>query len=309
MYERIACIGGASLDRKVVPLGKLRAGTSNPVESASCPGGTARNIAEALARLGCSASLFTRVGRDATGEQIFAQLRRLGVDLDGVDRAESSPTASYTALLDEASELVYGLADMEILERLDVGWLDPIAEGLAAHDLWILDANLPVAVLERLAALAPEGVRIYADPVSVEKSGRLASILDRIDTLFPDRLEAAALSGAEGARDAAADPARLAAAIRERGSRRVLITLGEDGVWVDDPPRHERVPAVEASTVIDVTGAGDCFLAGYVFAQAAGAAIDPVRCGLIAATFAVESPRSVPAELTAERLLARYRSR
>ncbi len=305
MTQRIACIGGVTLDRMVEPLERLRAGTSNPVRSETSTGGSARNIAEALSRLGCPVSLFSRLGHDAAGEQVVDELMEAAIDLDGIDRVATHSTASYTAVLDESRELVLGLADMEILDDLEPTWLDPIADALGEHRLWIVDANLPAPVLERLAGFAVEGVSIFADPVSAEKSERLAPILGRIDSLFPDRIEAAALAGVT---EAETDPGELAARIRDRGPRRVVITLGAEGVWVDEPPRHERVPAMATSAVVNVTGAGDCFVAGYVFAQLATAAVDPVRCGLAAAALAVESPRAVPAELTAEALLERYRS-
>ena len=47
MFERIACIGGATLDRQLRPLGDLRLGTSNPVRAEAWAGGAARNVAEA----------------------------------------------------------------------------------------------------------------------------------------------------------------------------------------------------------------------------------------------------------------------
>ena len=135
MFKRIACLGGATLDRTIEPLGRLRTGTSNPVRSESSAGGTARNIAEALARLGLGVSLFSRVGQDAAGDRLLADLRSLGVDVGGVDRDPALQTASYTAVHDETGELAVGLADMEILDRLGPPWLEPRLEPLREHDL------------------------------------------------------------------------------------------------------------------------------------------------------------------------------
>ncbi len=309
--QRIACLGGATLDHRIEPLGQLRTGTSNPVRSESSAGGTARNIAEALARLGLEVDLFSRVGRDPAGDRLLADLERLGADVAGVDRDPRLATASYTAVHDEHGELVMGLADMEILDRLDLAWLEDRLEGLREHDLWIVDANLPRPVLERLAEALPEGGRIYADPVSVEKSARLAPVLARIDTIFPDRAEAAALANSEEDEP----PELLAGRLLERGPRRVVTTLGSEGVRIDTPARHDKLPAVEIEKLVSVNGAGDCLVAGFVFAERAanadlgpGLDIDPLSYGLAAASLAVESPTAVPDSLTAEALRARHRA-
>ena len=304
MFERIACIGAVTLDRTVEPLGRLRSATSNPVSSRTSAGGTARNVAEALGRLlGGNVSLFSRVGSDAAGDSVLGELAALGVDLGGVDRHGDKPTASYTAVLDEAGELAMGLADMAIFDSVDERWLEPIVDSLTRHDLWVIDTNLPRRILESLVRHLPEGGRIFADPVSVDKSRRLEPILGRIDTIFPDRAEALEIVGARGAPGEWRD---VGAQLLERGPRRAVITLGDQGVWVEDPPRHERVPAMATTATINVTGAGDCFLAGAIFAGTVAGPIDPVRCGLAAAALAVESARAVPRELTGERLLARY---
>lgn len=304
-FGKIACIGGATLDRRVEPLERLRAGTSNPVRTAKSTGGTARNVAEALARLGCSVSLFSRVGRDAAGDRVLAELGPLGVALKGVDRYPDAPTASYSAVLDENGELALGLADMEIFDSLDESWLRPLKGDLLQHDLWIVDANLPPEVLASLARLLPPRGRIFADPVSVAKSRRLGPILDRIETVFPDRAEALELAGGQ---DGLTDCRSVAGRLLERGVGSVVITLGADGVWVEAPPRHEKVPAMTPAATLSVNGAGDCLLAGYVFARNVSAAIDPIRCGLAAATMAIESPTAVPRALTAESLLDRYQA-
>ena len=61
---RIACLGGAHVDRHGVLQGPLVLGTSNPGRVSSDFGGVARNVAENLARLGRRVSMLSRVGAD-----------------------------------------------------------------------------------------------------------------------------------------------------------------------------------------------------------------------------------------------------
>lgn len=309
MTAPIACIGGATLDRRVEPLGRLRSGTSNPVRSAVSAGGTARNIAEALARLGCAVTFCSRVGLDAAGDALESELAGLGIDVAGIDRDPSRPTASYTAVLDEGGELAMGLADMEILDALDAAWVDARAKLLAEHPLWIVDANLPGPALERLVEIMASETRLWADPVSVDKSARLTPILSRVEAIFPDRAEATALAGL----DKTASPDALGARLRELGCGRAVITLGAEGVQVDDPPRREKLPAMKVERIASVNGAGDTFIAGYAWAELERAAghgeIDPLRAGLAAASLSVESSSAVPESLNADALTRRMKER
>ena len=118
----IACIGGASLDRRSTVCGQLTPGTSNPVVSTVRPGGVARNGAEALARLGIEVTLYSLVGDDQVGKALAAGLREAGVDVSGVVCSARYPTAAYTAVLGPSGRLEFGLADMEIFEEADSTW-------------------------------------------------------------------------------------------------------------------------------------------------------------------------------------------
>jgi pseudouridine kinase len=305
MFERIACIGGATLDRQLRPLGDLRLGTSNPVRAEAWAGGAARNVAEALARLGRATSLFTCLGSETAADELVDGLGRLGVDTTGVSRSHEHGTAGYTAVLDRSGELVLGLAEMSLLDELEDRWLDGMTRRLGAHDLWVVDANLPQPALERLVTEAPRHVRIFADPVSVEKSRRLLPVLDRIDTIFPDRSEAAELAGIDPDSELVAP--RAASRLRELGVKRAVVTLGSEGVCIEDPPRRGIVPAMPVEQVVNVSGAGDCFMAGLIFSLATGTPADPIVGGLAAASLSVESERPVPTGLGVVTLLNRAR--
>lgn len=320
---RIACIGGISLDRKLRSVLGIRFGTSNPVSGTVAPGGVARNVAHGLARLGCSVSLYSSVGDDASGAGLLDELRADGVDVAGVKRSDRHPTASYTAVLEPDGRLAIGLADMEIFTSLDTTWADEIHAELAAADHWFVETNLPAATLERLLGEPPPDVRVVADPVSVPKAKRLIPVLKAVHALFPDREEALAMARAGGAPAAvemvSAPSARrrlrevghevdevagAAAALRDLGAGIVVVSLGAHGVYVDDGARRDQVPAIPPRRVADVTGAGDALVAGYLYGLACQAP-EPLRLGLAAASLAVEGSGSWASKLTPERLQRR----
>jgi len=298
---RIACVGGMSVDRKLRLRSPLVPGSSNPVTAAGGSGGVARNVAEALARLGCPVTLFSMAGRDDAGDALLVELGNAGVDTSGIGRSDEFPTADYVAVLEADGRLAFGLANMEIFDRLDARWAARIAHRLREYAVVFVDANLPGRAIERLLESVSESAQVAADPVSVAKSARLSASLRRVDLLFPDRSEAAAISGRPATTPA--EVALAAAEIRTRGVGTVLVSLGAQGVHVEGPHRSEVQPAIPPRRVRDVTGAGDAFVAGYLYGVAGGG--PPVLCGLAAASLALESETSGPSELSAATLRGR----
>lgn len=300
----IACIGGASLDRRVAVRGQLRPGTSNPVVSTVRPGGVARNVAEALARLGCRASLYTIVGDDEAGRLLEAGLRTVGVDTSGIDRTSRHPTAAYIAVLGPTGRLEFGLADMEIFEEADSSWVAGFSASLASRSYWFVDANLPAETVAALLGSKPAGVRVLADPVSEAKAERLAPSLPLVDVLFPDRREAETLSRLPT--ETVGQVAAAADRIRDLGVDTVVVTLGSAGVHLSDSSRSDAIPAVAPhGPLVDVTGAGDALAAGYLFALAEGLP-SPVDVGLAAASLVLEAGGDLSG-LSAERVIERDR--
>ena len=75
-------IGATLPDIKGQPVAGLEPGKSNPAEIPSSRGGTARNVAENLARLGAEVVLVSAVGDDTTGRQLMIQTAEAGVNLE-----------------------------------------------------------------------------------------------------------------------------------------------------------------------------------------------------------------------------------
>jgi len=304
--ESVACIGGIVADRKARVTEKLHPGSSNPVNMSSCPGGVVSNIARNLGKLGCTASLFSAVGRDAAGEQVLRDLASPDLDLSGVSHIAGRPTASYTAVLDENGQLFIGLADMAIFDELDVEWADRVTTAIGKHRFWILDANLPAATIERILNAKTSETTVLVDPISVAKAARVRNAMHKIDVFFPNAKEAAVLSGRSVA--TAEDVVEAAAQIRRSGVGTVVVTLAEDGIYVDDGARGKFMPAIPAQRVLDVTGAGDALVAGYAYAVIANERHEPALWGLAAASLAVETEESIAPNLNRESVLARIES-
>ncbi|HET9654641.1 MAG TPA: PfkB family carbohydrate kinase [Kineosporiaceae bacterium] len=205
--SRVVCIGGAVRDRKLHLHAPAAFGTSNPASGTTSAGGVARNVTENLARLGIDVALVSRVGRDAAGTELTAGLAALGADVTAVTADAHAGTAEYLAVLDPAGELVLGVADMAVLERIGVADLDAVWPGTG----WVFaDCNLAPDVLAHLLARgratgADGRVRVAVDAVSTPKVTRLPADLAGIGLLFCNRDEARALLARIGALAPAVD--------------------------------------------------------------------------------------------------------
>lgn len=281
-------MGGATLDRKYRGLGPLVNGTSNPAVGERSFGGVARNVAENLARLGVRVSLASLLGDDEAGRAVLAHTAAVGVDVGGCAVLPGARTAEYVAVLQPGGELLLALADMAIFDALT----PELLAGRPSAELVFADCNLPQ---ETLNTLIRAGGRLALDAVSVPKCARLPPDLRGVDLLFLNRDQGAALTGT-------GEPAEVARALRRRGAKGVVLTLGAGGALVaaGETLCHLPAPAVR---VVDVTGAGDALIAGTLYGLLRGEAlVGAVRLGMNAARLALESVHSVAPDLSPERL-------
>ena len=297
---RIACIGGAHIDRHGVLKGPLIPGTSNPGNVTTDFGGVARNVAENLARLGRSVTMVSRVGDDENGAAVMARLHSLGIDTSLVTVAERA-TASYTAILEPNGELVLGLADMDLYDEMVPGAPDAPLDfaRLRGHALWFVDTNLPAETIAWLLDQAGT-IPVAVDAVSVVKARKLCGVLPRISILFANLAQAASIADVESMSDAA----QAARALQSLGARAGIVTVGAAGiaVWTGD---DVRTMAALPAAPRDVTGAGDALIAGTLFGVTEPRSLfDAARLGLAAAAITVASGSTTAAHLTADLVFA-----
>ncbi|RUM99859.1 carbohydrate kinase [Pseudaminobacter arsenicus] len=302
--RRIACIGGAVLDRKYHARKALVFGTSNPVEGGRGFGGVARNVAENLARLGVPASFASIVGDDEDGRALIRHLAELGVDVSPVITTGAHPTAEYAAILGPDNDLVLGIADMGIFDRFGPEQLDRIWPHIASASWVFADCNLPEATLAALVARRQAGrFRLAIDAVSSPKVLRLPTDLTGIDLLFLNNDEGNALLGRNGPSGQFV-PKETASRLRQCGAAEVVVTMGADGIVLASDKGVVKVESVPAHPV-DVTGAGDAMIAGTLCRIVAGEdSSTAVRTGALAASLTIESEASVRPDLSVQLLAA-----
>jgi sugar/nucleoside kinase (ribokinase family) len=289
----VAVVGAHILDvlgRPVtdIPPGQ---GSARLDEIRATAAGTAAGSAVDLARLGARVRSFGAVGTDLLGDIVAAALAGSGVDTGGVVRkagAQTSatilpirPDGSRPALHVPGASRLLELADIDLeavagCDALLLGGPDALT-GLSADDLAAV-----AAAAKRAGALVMVDVLHPGSPRSLE---RLAGALAQADWFCPNGDQLLALTGRVGR----AALAEAVADVRALGTGGVAVTLGPDGCLVtDESGRSLLVPAMNVP-VVDTTGCGDGFNAGFLTGLLAGcepadAASLGVACGALVAT-------------------------
>ena len=257
---RVAVIGGVNMDIGGSPFAKLVMRDSNPGIITARPGGVGRNIAHDLRLLGVNVSLVTAMGGDVYGQGILDSCRELGIDMSLARILPERRSSTYLYVTDETGDMQIGIADMEITECITPEYLASRMDEINAFDAVVLDANLSAESVEYAArhCTAP----IIADPVSTAKAMRLVPVLDKLWAIKPNIYEAEKLTGEH-------DPEKAAAALLDKGVKRVFISLGEEGMLAAERGSTVHMPR-ELVTVVNTTGAGDAATSAIVWAALAG---------------------------------------
>jgi pseudouridine kinase len=304
MNNKIFCIGGAALDRKLQSFAPLVHCSSNPVTANAYFGGVARNVAENLVHWTHGVSLHTVVGEDDDGIQMLSTLKQKGVDITHSIILKNARTANYYAVLDEKGELYLSLADMTIFDQI------PMNRFIQGFNVWepssilFMDTNLPADIIETVIRIANEkNMYLFVDPVSVVKAKKLPVNLHGIFLLKPNPIEASTMAGmtVETVGDAMDAGQRLC----QRGAKNVIITLGKAGYVIVNNDLCEFIGIEAIHDIINVNGAGDAFMAGIIYGMQQNHSIQHAcQWGAAAAAFTVSSPDTVALGITSSQLQA-----
>lgn len=83
-------------------------------------GGSTRNVAECIGRLGqgSAVTFISGVGNDEKRELIAKSLSKVGINTDGLCVKSGERTAAFAGVLDKHGDFFCGVADMEVLKSL-----------------------------------------------------------------------------------------------------------------------------------------------------------------------------------------------
>jgi ribokinase len=232
------------------------------------PGGKGANAAIAARRAGAEVVFLTAFGDDDFGRRLIEHDRAEGLDLSHAKTAEG--VANQVALIfvgDDGHNLIgvapgaSGHLTAEEIDRLP-------GSVFCAGDVMLACLEVPVSTVRRgLARASGAGMTTILNPAPADPTILEGGLLASVGILTPNQEEAFALTGrVVETRD---DAVAAAKALRERGARDVIVTLGEGGAMVlaGEEVRHVEAPRV---AVVDTVGAGDAFNGALAAALAGG---------------------------------------
>jgi ribokinase len=262
--SKISAIGDINVDI-ISPVSRLpRRGKQVVVSDIQVHGGgCAANFAFACAKLGMDVKLFGRVGDDLFGKYVVDLLENGGVDVSGIKI--SRRTGATIALVQgvERSFISYRGENAEFsLKDFNLGEV----KGDLVHlpSFFLLEKMQPYysEILENIDAEKSFDTGWDPGGWKSKKIENVKSLLPKVDLFFPNLSEAERIIGVKGPLSRSEEE-KLALRYLSMGVKVVVVTMGERGCIVASNGRVMRVPAYEVE-VVDTTGAGDVFNAGFV---------------------------------------------
>ena len=271
-------------------------------------GGKGANQAVAARRLGAEVRMIGCVGQDASGVQIREGLAQIGIGVEGLTTTPDAATGTALILVEPGGENQIGVAP-GANHRLTVDMAKAYEESIAWAEVVLCQLETPLPVVRwGLESARRHGVATILNPAPEQPL--TDDILALVDLLTPNEIEAGALAGVEVSD---VESARTAAErLLARGARRVIVTLGGQGVLACDGEDALHFPAFPV-TVVDTTAAGDAFNGALAVGLAAGGSLEQA-IPLAGAAAALACTRrgaqdSLPGRVDVEQFLQSLRGR
>lgn len=227
-------------------------------------GGKGANQAVAVARLGGDVLLVGKVGSDAFGKRIKADLADCGVNTQWINTAQESSTGLAIIMLVKGENAILvspGANNMVFAQDVD-----PAKDVFQPGAILMLQLEIPIETIAYAMRIAREhDMTIILDPGPAQKCP--PDVLALADYITPNETEAHILTGIDV--DSNHGVQRAAEILLGYARKGVIMKLGDAGSCVFAGDRMEQIPAISVN-VRDTTAAGDAFCGALSLALASG---------------------------------------
>ncbi len=220
----------------------------------SVPGGKGANQAVAAARLGGDVTFVSKLGSDASGDQLYQNFKACGVRLDCIFRTSETPTGVAFIIIDNEGNNVIVVAPgaNQRLSREDVQRAE---QKIAGAGMVVAQLEIPLDTVFYTAELAEKyHVPFILDPAPAAELP--TELLRRAAVIKPNETEAEILTGIRVEDEQSA--VRAAEKLLACGVGAVLLTMGSKGFLMATAQGNELIAGIKVNAV-DSTAAGDAF--------------------------------------------------
>lgn len=228
-------------------------------------GGSAANAMVGLSRLGCNVGFIGKIACDREGEMLIRNFCMEGVDTKSIICIEKGRSGTVMGFIDEKGERALyvdaGVNDIISLKEVDTEY------AFQASFLHITSfvGEVSFKTQKELLEILPEKVKVSFDPGMLYARmgwGKLEQIIKKTYLLMLTPEELKLLTGKTNYR-------KGAEFLIGKGVEIVAVKIGEKGCYVTDGKERHVIQAFK-TRVIDTTGAGDAFCAGFLYGLIAG---------------------------------------
>ncbi|MEM2321236.1 MAG: carbohydrate kinase family protein [Candidatus Bathyarchaeia archaeon] len=271
----VICFGALNMD-KLYRVDRLAGADEESIilDFKEAPGGSAANTAVGLARLGVSVGYIGKVADDREGRLLLKSFIDEGVNIGGIIVSKTSRSGTVIGFVDQrgnrALYLDPGANDTLEFNEINIEY----ARNAKVLHLTSFAGKSPFEAQKNLLESLPESVKVTIDPGRIyARKGfdALKPMIRRSYAFLPSEEELCLLTGED-------DYRRGAKILLEEGVKVVAVKLGEKGCYVTDGSESHILRPFKVE-VVDTTGAGDAFCAGFIYGLLRGKSLRD--CGIL----------------------------
>jgi ribokinase len=229
------------------------------------PGGKGANQAVAAARLGGEVTLVAKTGNDLFGNEAISLFEKEGINTKYIVKDSKNPSGVALINVDDNGEnsIVVASGSNGTLTANDINGEVFMTN---STDIFLMQLEIPVSTVGFVAKKVKSiGCNLILNPAP---AGELSDeLLSSLFLITPNETEAEILTGIKVTDSFTAEKA--ASALRKRGVKNVVITLGASGSYLLTDKISKLIPVVPVKA-IDTTAAGDVFSGAMAVAISEG---------------------------------------
>jgi ribokinase len=264
--------GGLNVDKlfKVNKIAKAEE-ESFIIDCEEACGGSAANTIVGLARLGCKVGFIGKVAGDREGKMLVEDFCREGVDTKGIIHSKHGRSGTVMGFVDEKGERAL-YVDPGVNDTIEFNEINlEYAFQTRFLHLTSFVGEKSFQTQKKLVEMLPRNVKLSLDPgeLYARKNVALESIIRKTFVLMPNLNELELLTKT-------ADYRKGAEVLLKKGVEIVAVKLSSKGCYVTDGKENQNVEPFKVK-VVDTTGAGDAFCAGFLYGLISGRSL--YECG------------------------------
>lgn len=247
--------------------------------------GAETNVAIGLARLNRSVGWISKLGKDPFGDFVIKEVRGEGVDTSYVTRSVNHNTGvlfkELTPLGDTnvyyyrkdsaAHHLNIKDIDLDYIKSAKIVFLSGITLALSENNRRFAHELLSFCNKNGILVAFDPNIRLKLWSIKEAKK-EILDILQYVDIFTPGLEEAAMLFDIN-------NPNEIIDFCLSKGIKTIVLKSGEECTWVANESERHQVPIFKVNKVVDTVGAGDAFVAGFLYGLTNELSI--YECGVI----------------------------